>query len=236
MEHGTVERRSINYTDSEKKQFREHIYDNFDSIIDFFTRHIDLTPQSFTGQLAPRPATSDSNWGDQLKQLQDQGITLHPLWGKCYHATRFFQYLGCWDNFEAYTIYKKIPHKLPGEYTTHWFLKDKKTDEILDPTKAQFDYLDVSEYYHFGQRASGRLCYYGFTPSIKLWDTFVPPVTTRKFGREYKNETGSAWGLEKWFIEEQWWIDYKSTLNSKDYEREQIESARNYIHGNNTIL
>jgi hypothetical protein len=201
--------RDIIYTDNEKNQYRDYIYDNFNCIVDFFIRNINLTPQSFTGQLAQRPVTSNSNWGEQNEKLESQGIIMHPLWGKCYHAARFFQYLGCWDNFEAYTIYKKIPHILDGEYTTHWFLKDKKTGQILDPTSSQFDYIDITKYYDFGQKASGRLCYYGFNPKYKLWNTFVPPVTTRKFGRKFKEETGSAYALEKWFQEEQWWLDNK---------------------------
>jgi hypothetical protein len=207
-----MNKRTVVYTESEKNEYRNYIYDNFDSLIDFFTRNIDLTPQGFSGQLAPRPATSDSNWGEQDEKLRIAGVSLHPLWGKCYHAARFFQYLGCWDNFEAFTIYKKIPHKLAGEFTTHWFLKDKKTNQILDPTASQFDYIDINEYYHFGQRASGRLCYYGFNPKHKVWSNFVPPVTTRKFGKKYKEEIGNAQALEKWFVEEQWWID-----NKKDF-------------------
>lgn len=207
-----MEKRQVIYTEKEKSSYREYIYDNFDSIVDFFTRNILLTPQGFSGQLADRPTTSDSNWGDQEERMIALGIQPHPLLGKCYHAVRFFQYLGCWDNFEAYTIYKNIPHKLPNEFTTHWFLKDKKTGEILDPTSAQFDYLDINEYYHLGQRAGGRLCYYGFNPKHKLWDTFVPPVTTRKFGRKYKEEFGTAVGLQKWFDEEAWWIKNKDSF------------------------
>jgi hypothetical protein len=30
--------------------------------------------------------------------------------------------------------------------------------------------------------------------------------------RKYKEETGSAQALEKWFVEEQWWIDNKKDI------------------------
>lgn len=202
--------RSVDFSKKELEGYRSYLYDNFDSIVDFFTRNLDLTPQAFSGQLADRPATSDSKWNDQEEIMRNMGIEPHPLLGKCYHAVRFFQFLGGWDNFEAYTIYKKIPHKIPGEFTTHWFLKDNSTGEVLDPTAAQFDYLDINEYYHLGERASGRLCYYGFTPGIKLWKNFVPPVTTRKFTKRYKEEFGTAVAMEKWLKEEQWWIEHKS--------------------------
>ena len=211
-----MDKRKVVYTNEEMDAYRSYLYDNFQGIIDFFIANIHLTPQGFSGQLADRPATSDSNWGDQEERMLEQGIVPHPLLGKCYHAVRFFQYLGCWHNFEAYTIYKKIPHKLKGEFTTHWFLKDKRDNTILDPTAAQFDYLDISEYYHLGQRAGGRLCYYGFNPKIKLWEDFIPPVTTRKFTVKYKEETGTAAGMQKWLDEEQWWLANKDSLPRKE--------------------
>jgi len=199
----------VQYTEQESETYRNYVIKNFNSIISFFTRNLDLTPAFFSGQLAERPATSDSNWGDQDERMRAQGIEPHPLLGKCYHAVRFFQYIGGWNNFEAYTIYKKIPHKLNGEFTTHWFLRDNKTQKTYDPTAEQFDYLDINDYYHLGQKASGRLCYYGFSPRIKIYKNFVPPVTTRKLARKYKEETGSAQAMEKWLLEEDWWIENK---------------------------
>ena len=181
------------------------MYEHYDGLIQFFTEHLHLTPKFFNGQLADRPVTSHSHWGDQDERMKAQGLEPHPLLGKCYHAVRFFQYLGGFDNFEAYTIYKKIPHKLRDEYTTHWFLKDNTDGTIIDPTVEQFDYINITDFYHLGQRASGSLCYYGFTPGIPLWDCFVPPVTTRKLTRAYKSQTGTAVAMEKWLVEEDWW-------------------------------
>ena len=37
----------------------------------------------------------------------------------------------------------------------------------------------------------------------------MPPVTTRKLARKYKEETGSAQAMEKWLLEEDWWIENK---------------------------
>jgi hypothetical protein len=90
----------------------------------------------------------------------------------------------------------------------------EKADSIRIYIKELYEkeVIDINEYYHLGQRASGSLCYYGFNPKHKVWSNFVPPVTTRKFGKKYKEETGNAQALEKWFIEEQWWID-----NKKDF-------------------
>jgi hypothetical protein len=84
-------------------------------------------------------------------------------------------------------------------------INKKRVDLGIDPTVEQFDYINITDFYHLGQRASGSLCYYGFTPGIPLWDCFVPPVTTRKLTRAYKSQTGTAVAMEKWLVEEDWW-------------------------------
>ena len=56
------------------------------------------------------------------------------LWGHCYIATEALYYLLGEDNVN-YT-----PSTIKVDGITHWFLKNKNTGEIIDPTKDQFDY------------------------------------------------------------------------------------------------
>ena len=209
-------KRTVAFTQQELINSREYIYNNYDQIVQFFSDNLELTPAFFNGKFSSNGSvTYEASWGLQDDLMKAQGITPHPLLGKCYHAVRFMQYLGGVDNFDAYLIKKIIPHKIEGESTTHWFLKDKVDGTIIDPTAAQFDYLDINDYYQYGRSGGGSLCYYGFSISIPLWDKHIPPVTTRKLTKAYKEQTGTAVAMEKWLQEEQWWITNKHLFPRK---------------------
>ena len=65
----------------------------------------------------------------------------NPVAGHCYAATEALYWLfdGPNGNWNTYVLNNKnFPDGL-AEGETHWFLKNKKTNEILDPTAEQFD-------------------------------------------------------------------------------------------------
>jgi hypothetical protein len=55
--------------------------------------------------------------------------TDHPTFGHCYVATEVL-----------YHLYGKRHGFKPHRIGNHWFLKNPETNEILDPTKEQFDH------------------------------------------------------------------------------------------------
>ncbi len=76
---------------------------------------------------------------DDLLKSKYRKTKKNHLSGHCYVATEaLYHLLG--DDKVNY-----IPSTLKIDDITHWFLKNKKTGEIIDPTKDQFDYpLDYS--------------------------------------------------------------------------------------------
>ena len=59
----------------------------------------------------------------------------NPLFGHCYVATEAYYHLLPNDEQKNY-----IPSTLKINNITHWFLKNKKTNEIIDITKDQFNF------------------------------------------------------------------------------------------------
>lgn len=65
--------------------------------------------------------------------LKDGMDTDHPLEGHCYVASEvYFHANGGYDAFDVYML-------LDDEQPTHWFLREKATDTIIDLTQEQFD-------------------------------------------------------------------------------------------------
>jgi len=71
---------------------------------------------------------------DDLLKKEHKKPQKNFLWGHCYIATEALYYLLGEDNVN-YT-----PSTIKVDEITHWFLKNKNTGEIIDPTKDQFDY------------------------------------------------------------------------------------------------
>lgn len=77
---------------------------------------------------------------DLLKGIWNKQFD-NPMAGHCYAATEaLFWLLGGPDSdWKPYVLsHKTFPDRL-AEGETHWFLKNKNTGEILDPTKEQFE-------------------------------------------------------------------------------------------------
>jgi len=69
----------------------------------------------------------------------------NPMAGHCYVATEALYWIlgGPDGDFVPYVLsHKTFPEGL-DEGETHWFLKNKKTGEILDPTAEQFEGVPI---------------------------------------------------------------------------------------------
>lgn len=78
-----------------------------------------------------KESIQDFLWNNE-DLVKDSYKGSHPLSGHCYVASEsFFHVLGGYDNWDVY----RVKH----EGVTHWFLKDKESEEIVDLTKEQFE-------------------------------------------------------------------------------------------------
>lgn len=82
------------------------------------------------------------NLNDDLLKKKYRGIKNRNIYsGHCYVATEALYYLINDDERKNY-----IPSTIKINDITHWFLINKKTNEIIDITKKQFDFeLDYSK-------------------------------------------------------------------------------------------
>lgn len=77
---------------------------------------------------------------DDLLRDEHKKTKRNFLSGHCYVATEALYYLLGEDNINY------MPSTLRIGGVTHWFLKNKKTGDVVDPTKDQFNYpLDYSK-------------------------------------------------------------------------------------------
>lgn len=97
--------------------------------------------------------------------------------GYCFPISQFmFYYLGGYGSDYELRCIRGIPISIKGceHMTTHWFVINKLTAEIIDLSKEQFEkILDIDKYYHKGRKAN-----FGF-PYLK------------KGGKRYKNTAPS---------------------------------------------
>lgn len=81
---------------------------------------------------------------DLLKGMWAKEAT-NPMTGHCYAATEALYWLlgGPDSEFKPFVLsHKTFPEGL-DEGETHWFLRNEKTGEILDPTKEQFEDVPI---------------------------------------------------------------------------------------------
>jgi hypothetical protein len=81
---------------------------------------------------------------DLLKGRWKQNFN-NPLTGHCYIATEALYWIlgGNNSDFKPYVLTHKVFPEGLDEGETHWFLKNNKTGEILDPTANQFENIKI---------------------------------------------------------------------------------------------
>jgi len=75
---------------------------------------------------------------DLLKPQYRERNRENSLWGHCYVASEVFYHLSGGEN-SAYSPYR-MKVEVFGLATSHWFLKDEETQEIIDITAGQYDF------------------------------------------------------------------------------------------------
>lgn len=82
----------------------------------------------------------------------------HPTTGHCYLATEVLYWIlgGTNSDWMPHVLTSKVWSDGLGEGETHWFLKNKKTGKILDPTEQQFNGKKID--YDAGI-PNGMMCY-----------------------------------------------------------------------------
>ena len=118
-----------------------------------------------------------TNHADNIAKLKELYDIEFP-YGYCFPISQFmFYYLGGYGSDYELRCIHKIPMNIEGYefFTSHWFVQNKITGEIIDLSKEQFDkILDIDKYYKLSSRAN-----FGF------------PYFFRKGGKRYKNTVPS---------------------------------------------
>lgn len=72
----------------------------------------------------------------------------HPLEGHCYVAAEALYHIIDKENFDVYYA----AYQDENGRATHWWLKRKDSELILDPTKEQYSFFNLQPPYHLGKR------------------------------------------------------------------------------------
>lgn len=135
---------------------------------------------------------------NMVKELHDVPFT----YGYCFPISQFtFYFLGGYESDYNLMVAKRVPIEVKSTVfeTSHWFLKHKETNQILDLTKNQFDgIIDIKPYYSKGRRANFGFPY--FSKKGKRYDHCMPCKQVMKLYEEYR-KTNNDNGLE-WYYNE----------------------------------
>ena len=166
----------------------------------------------------------DNNWPEIQKEIEKELGPVDEFYGKCCHVTHFMLFLyGGKAAGNRLRISK--PKTFYKEYkTTHWWL-ELCEGGIVDLTASQFDQFDieVEEFYKTGVGQDVGFPFYVLGgPKGKRWEHYEENVPSRKvleLARMYREEFGSAEGLD-------WWLDEFNRVEAReqnDLDRIEID-------------
>ena len=164
----------------------------------------------------------DNDWPQIQKDIEeDLGKPLDEFYGKCCHVAHFMLFLyGGKDNGRN-KLWISKPKTFYKEYkTTHWWV-ELREGGMVDLTATQFDdfNIEMKEFYDSKMAQDVGFPFYVLGgPKGKRWEHYEENVPSRdvlKLARMYREEFGSAQGLD-------WWLDEFDRLEA----REQSELDR----------
>jgi hypothetical protein len=129
-----------------------------------------------------------TNHADNIEKLKEFYKVEFP-YGHCFPISQFmFYYLGGYGSDYELRCIHKIPMNIGGYefFTSHWFVQNKLTSEIIDLSKEQFDkILDISKYYKYSRKANFGFPYF-FKNGGKRYINTVPSKQVIRLYEEFR--------------------------------------------------
>ena len=154
----------------------------------------------------PKPKQVRHNdWSSHQEAMQSKlNLVAHPMYGKCFHSAKFAFYFGGGKQYFDLMLMKPFmfDKRIPELLTTHWFVKSKKTDQIVDPSEDQFRQHDwVSFFYkrsNHNKRGEFGNPYFGKKNKVAFSEV-VPSNTVFHLAELWKKEKGEEiTPIEQW--------------------------------------
>lgn len=137
-----------------------------------------------------RNVNTGTNHKDNILELQKIYKVEFP-YGYCFPISQFmFYYLGGYGSDYELRCIHKIPININNFkfFTSHWFVQNKITREIIDLSKEQFDkILDIDKYCKYSRRANFGFPYF-FRNGGKRYKNTVPSKQVIKLYKEFRKQ------------------------------------------------
>lgn len=152
----------------------------YDIFTNFFKDNQHLFPKH-------RNINKGQNHADNISELKLVHNVQFPF-GYCFPISQFmFYYLGGYGSDYELKCIRGIPIDIKGceHRTTHWFVVNKLTGEIIDLSKEQFEkILNIDEYYKKGKKANFGFPY--LKRGNKIYKNTVPSKTVLKLYKSFR--------------------------------------------------
>lgn len=179
----------------------EQVVDNtgFEKFTEFFNENLDLFKKPGGGAAGE----GGVDHGEQMKLLNAAGISTEFPFGYCYQVAQFLFYaMGGYNGKYDLKCIKKMEYKVGGQdfASTHWYIQNKETGNIVDLTASQFDgILDINDYYSEGKRANLGFPYYNVGDDRVEFETTVPSLQSLKLYDKWREDNEKFDELEKYY-------------------------------------
>lgn len=167
--------------------------------------------------------------GAQMAILKEQGIDTEYPFGYCFQIAQFVFYaLGGYNSEWDLMCIKGMKYQVAGHdfQSTHWYVQNKNTGQIVDLSAEQFDeILDINEHYANGRRANLGFPYYNVDGDKVMFDNTVPSLMTLKLYSKWKEEHGELEGIEDFYQA----CKYEEQRMSMQFSEEDLPYAEEFV-------
>ena len=170
------------------------------------------------------------DWPKYLKTMEESGMEIHPFHGKCCQISHFLLFFSGGKGSNKLELQIRRPAmkycELPDGtelVCTHWWVRDVQTKKIYDLSKDQFIYgYPVEQFYNTSIKADIGYPYFSLPGGYRSpkYGENVPTREVLELGRAYRDEFGSAGGLD-------WWID--------EFDK-QVKLSKKVVHSNLSVV